>query len=209
MGRILIVDDDESSRSVLDALLKYEGHEIVLAANAKQALFMIKESPPDLVLSDVQMPGMTGIDFCRELRKEPATRETYVILATGYDTPDARTQGIAAGADDFIGKPIRSDELNARVRLALRLRGLAREAADLRRRNAEGEKVRLELEQTRAGIGRLRGELTEALGAALDAARRSVEAIRQGDSKASLERAEKVAAEIEALRDRAAPRKSP
>jgi CheY-like chemotaxis protein len=209
MGRILIVDDDESSRSVLDALLKYEGHEIVLAANAKQALFMIKENAPDLVLSDVQMPGMTGIDFCRELRKEPATRETYVILATGYDTPEARTQGIAAGADDFIGKPIRSDELNARVRLALRLRGLAKEAADLRRRIGEGEKVRLDLEQTRAGIGRLRGELTEALGSALDAARRTVEAVRQGDPKVSLDRAEKVVAEIEALRDRTAPRKSP
>jgi DNA-binding response OmpR family regulator len=207
MGRILLVDDDESSRGVLEALLKYEGHEIALAANARQALFMIAERAPDLVLSDIQMPGMTGIDFCRELRKDPATRETYVILATGFDTPEARTLGIAAGADDYIGKPIRSDELNARVRLALRLRGLAREAADLRKRIAEGEKVRMELEGVRSGVARLRGDLTEALGSAVDSARRAAESVRQGDAKISFERAEKVVAEIEALRDRVAPRK--
>lgn len=207
MGRILLVDDEESARSVLDALLRYEGHEIDLAANAKQALFMMQERMPDIVLSDINMPGMNGIDFCRELRKTPALREAYVILATGADTPDARTQGIAAGADDFIGKPIRSDELNSRVRLAMRLRGLAREAGDLRKRVAEGEKLRLELEQVRAGVAKLRGDLTESLSSTLDAARRAAEAARAGEPKASLERAEKVVAEIEALRDRVAPRK--
>jgi len=209
MGRILLVDDDAAARGVLEALLKYEGHELVLAANAKQALFMVKEHPPDLVLSDIQMPGMNGIDFCRELRKDPATRETYVILATGFDDPEMRTAGIAAGADDFIGKPVRSDELNSRVRLAMRLRGLAREAAELRKKVAEAEKVRMELENVRSGVTKLRGDLTESLGSAIDAARKAADSVRQGDTKSSFDRAEKVVTDLEALRDRVAPRKSP
>jgi len=209
MGRILLVDDEEASRGVLAALLKYEGHEIALAANAKQALFMIKESMPDVVLSDIHMPGMSGIEFCMELRKDPATRDVYVILSTGYDTPEVRTQGIASGADDYIGKPIRAEELNSRVRMAMRIRGLMREAADLRRKVSEAEKVRLELEQVRASIGRLRGDLTEALGSALDRARQAGDAVRQGDVKSSLARLETLVGDIEALRDRTAPRKGP
>jgi CheY-like chemotaxis protein len=208
MGRILLVDDDAQSRGVLEALLKFEGHEILKAANAKQALFMIAEKAPDIVLSDIQMPGMNGIEFCMELRKEPATREIYVILATGFDNPDVRTQGIAAGADDYLGKPIRSDELNSRVRLGLRLRGLAREATDLRRKIAEGEKVRMELEGMRGSVTKLRGDLTESLGSLLDSARKAAEAARQADPRITLERSEKVLAEIEALRDRVAPRKA-
>lgn len=207
MGRVLIVDDEESARGVIEALLRYEGHEISLAANAKQALFMIQEQSPDIVLSDIHMPGMSGIDFCRELRRDPATRDVYVILATGMDTAEVRTLGIAAGADDYIGKPIRSDELNSRVRMAMRIRGLMREAADLRRKMGEGEKVRLELEQLRASVAKLRGDLTESLSSALDAARQAADSARQGDVKSSFARMEKVTGEIEALRDRTSPRK--
>jgi DNA-binding response OmpR family regulator len=206
MALILLVDDDEAARGVIEALLKYEGHEVVLAANGTQALFMVKERTPDIVLSDIHMPGMSGIDFCKELRKSPLLRDTYCILATGFDTPEVKTQGIASGADDFIGKPIRADELNARVRMGLRIRGLNREAGDLRKKIQESEKARAELEQVKARITKLRGDLTASLGSVLDAARKAAETSRQGDVKASFASIERLATEIEGLRDRVAPR---
>src|SRR5258706_2387493 len=163
MARILLVDDEEAARGVIEALLKYEGHEVGLAARGTKAMFMVKERAPDIVLSDVQMPGMSGIDFCRELRKAPTLRDVYVILATGFDTAEAKTLGIASGADDFVGKPIRADELNARVRMGLRIRGLVREAADLRKKIQESGKARAELEQGSAKVKKLRRDLTVSL----------------------------------------------
>jgi DNA-binding response OmpR family regulator len=206
MARILLVDDDESARGVIDALLRYEGHEVVMAANAAQGLFMLKERSPDVVLSDISMPGMSGIEFCRTLRKDPETRDAYVILATGFHSPEIKTQGIASGADDYIGKPIRADELNARIRMALRIRGLAREGAELRRRLQEADRARLELDQIRARVTGLRGDLTTSLGTLLDSVRKAVEASRKGDAKAAHGSLEKLCAEIEGLRDRVAPR---
>jgi DNA-binding response OmpR family regulator len=209
MARVLLVDDDESARDVLEAILKYEGHEVALAANASQAMFMLKERTPDVVLSDIHMPGMSGIEFCKALRKEPETKDVYVILATGFDSQDMKTQGIASGADDYIGKPVRADELNARVRMALRIRGLAKESADLRRKVLDAEKTRKEADQVLAKVVKFRGDLTVSLGTLLDGVRRAAETARGGDARGSLEAIEKVRTEIEGLRDRVAPREGP
>lgn len=206
MARVLLVDDDESARGVIEALLRFEGHEVVMAANATQGLFMLKERSPDVVLSDIAMPGMSGIEFCRALRKDPAVKDAYVILATGLDSQEIRTQGIASGADDYVGKPIRADELNARIRMAVRIRGLSREIADLKRRVQEAEKSRSELDTVRGRVSKLRGDLTENLGTLLDGARRALETSRQGDAKGTHGALERLCAEIEGLRERIAPR---
>lgn len=206
MARVLLVDDDDSARGVIEALLRYEGHEVAMAANAAQGLFMLKERSPDVVLSDISMPGMSGIEFCRTLRKDPETKDVYVILATGFDSPEVRTQGIASGADDYIGKPIRADELNSRIRMALRIRGLAKEGAELKRRLQEADRAKLEIDQVRARVTGLRGDLTTSLGTLLDSVRRAVETSRQGDAKATHGILEKLLTEIEGLRERVAPR---
>jgi len=216
MARVLLVDDDEDSRQVLEAILRYEGHEVVLAANGRQALFVLQQatpepgaSLPDIVFSDIQMPGMSGTEFCRTIRKDPALRDTYVILATGYDTPESRTEGIASGADDYVGKPVRADELHARIRLAMRVRGLHRDVAELKRRLAEGERTARELEGFAARTTKLRGDLSEKLGSLLDASRRGLEEVRRGEAKPALETMERLAGAIEALRASVAPRESP
>ena len=206
MSKILLVDDDETARGVIEALLRYESHEVHLAANGKQALFMVKDKAPDIVLSDIRMPGMSGIEFCRELRKDPSTKHTYVILATGFDTPESKTEGIASGADDYIGKPIRADELYARVRIGARIRALGREAEELKRRLAEAEKARTEGERLASRLSSLRGDLTLTLGTLLDEARRAADTCRQGDLKFACAALEKMTSEVEALRNRIAPR---
>jgi DNA-binding response OmpR family regulator len=206
MALVLVVDDDEPTRGVLDALLRFEGHEVLLAANGKQALFFIKERNPDIVVSDVRMPGLGGVDLCREVRRNPVLRDTYILLATGYDTPDTRTEGIAAGADDYIGKPVKADELHARVRMGVRIRGHLREIADLKRKIGQAEKAGLELERFRGSVEKMRGDITAGLGTLLDGARRGLEASRQGDLKTSYASLERLCAGLEEMRGRVAPR---
>jgi DNA-binding response OmpR family regulator len=206
VARILVVDDDAQARGVLEALLRYDGHEVVLAANGRQGLLAARDQGCSVILSDVKMPGMDGIEFCREIRKDPDLKDAYVILATGMDTSSQRTEGIAAGADDYIGKPIRADELQARVRLAIRFRVLREEIADLHRRTAEADRARVDHESLRAKVQEMRGDLGLSLGTLLDAARRAAENARSGDMKFALGSIEAVAAEIEALRARVSPR---
>ncbi len=209
MARILLVEDDEATRSVFEAILRYDAHQVLLAANGRQALLLVREHRPDIVLSDIRMPGMTGTEFCRELRKDPDLRQTYVILSTGFDSPDVRTEGIASGADDYIGKPVRAEELQARVRIGLRIGALLKEEAELRRKVSEGEKARIETDQALGRVKKLRGDLTEALGGILDRARKLRDACLQGDAKTSLSLAEKACADLEELRSRVAPRDGP
>jgi DNA-binding response OmpR family regulator len=166
---------------------------------------MARDRAPEIVLSDVNMPGMDGIEFCRAIRADADLRGIYVILATGVDTPQQRTEGIAAGADDYVAKPIRADELQARLRLATRFRVLQREVADLQRRAADADRIRLDAETFQGRVKDLRGELGIALGTILDGVRRTAENARSGDLKFAAASAEKVVAEVEALRTRVAP----
>lgn len=209
MARVLLVEDDASTRSVLEAILRYDAHEVHLAANGKQALMLAKEKSPDIVLSDIHMPGMSGIEFCRALRQDPAVADTYVILATGFDSPETRTEGIASGADDYIGKPIRAEELGARVRIGLRMRPLRRELADLQKKVGDAEKGRTEVDRAAARVVKLRADLTESLGLLLGQARALRDACLQGDPKGSLSRAEDLVRGLEDLRTRVAPSEGP
>ncbi len=206
MATILVIEDDDLTRNTMQALLKYEGHEVLLAANGHQGLLVVRDRRPALILSDVRMPGMSGMEFCQELRKDPEVGDTYVILATGHDTPDVRTEGIAAGADDYIGKPVRSDDLNARVRMGLRIRGLQRDAARLRGALDGSEKLRAGMEKTVEKVISLRGHLMTAVGTMLDHARKAEDAARRGDVVTSLASLEAMRAELEGLRGRLVPK---
>lgn len=209
MAKVLLIEDDESTRSVVEAILKYDAHEVLLAANGRQGLLQVRQYRPDIVFSDVKMPGMTGTEFCAELRKDPEHRQTYVILSTGFDSPEVRTEGLAAGADDYIAKPLRADELQARIRIGLRFAALRKKESELRKRAEDAEKARADLEGSLGKVKKLRGDLAENLGSMLDRARKLRDACHQGNPKDALAMAEKACTDLEELRNRVAPREGP
>ena len=118
---ILIVDDTESARDTLAALLHADGYRLVFAENGPEALERSRETPLDLILLDVMMPGMDGHAVCRALRAAPVTAEIPIIMVTALDDPESRLRGIESGADNFISKPFNRGELRAQVRTLLRL----------------------------------------------------------------------------------------
>jgi len=123
-ARILVVDDIAQNVKLLADLLAVKGYAVVTASSGEEALAKVAAEQPDLVLLDVMMPGMSGYDVCRALRAEPATALLPVVLCTSLDPQQERINGIAAGADDFLGKPINQPELFARVQSLLRIRRL-------------------------------------------------------------------------------------
>ncbi|MCU0965019.1 MAG: response regulator [Burkholderiaceae bacterium] len=123
-ARILVVDDTPANVKLLVDVLGAKGYTVSSAANGEEALVRIGVSPPDLVLLDIMMPGLSGYDVCRRIRANPATALLPVVLCTSLDPKQERVNGIEAGADDFIPKPINQQELFARVKSLLRIKSL-------------------------------------------------------------------------------------
>jgi adenylate cyclase len=122
--RILAVDDTPRNLKLLADLLTGSGYDVATAASGAEALQRIAAAPPDLVLLDVVMPGMSGYEVCRAIRENPATRLLPVVMVTALEASEERVKGIEAGADDFLAKPIHPPELLARVRSLLRAKQL-------------------------------------------------------------------------------------
>jgi putative two-component system response regulator len=125
--QILVADDDDLNRDFLATLLESEGHEVVTAKDGEEALRVFKDRHLDLALLDVLMPGYTGFSVCRRVKSEPETRLIPVVLVTGLSNVSDRVLGIEAGADDFLSKPVHREELLARVRSLLKLKGFVDE----------------------------------------------------------------------------------
>lgn len=122
--RVLVVDDDEQSRRLLEALLQSEGFEILLAETGDMALTLVKTFKPHLILLDLMMPGMTGFEVVKRLKNDPDTHAIPVIVVSALDNRDSRLEGLRAGAEDFLTKPIDPVELRIRARNLLRLKDL-------------------------------------------------------------------------------------
>lgn len=122
LPRVLVVDDNPDTTLLMQELLSHRGYEVLAANNADKAEEEIRRQPPDLILSDVIMPGKSGYELCRELKANPETRLIPFVLITGLSDREDRVHGIEAGADDFLNKPIFPEELFARVKSLLKLK---------------------------------------------------------------------------------------
>jgi len=120
--RVLVAEDDDVSRRTLEKMLWKWGYEVALARDGEDARRILDESaPPSLLILDWIMPRMSGIDLCRELRRQEHPIRPYVILLTGKNEKRDIVEGFEAGADDYVTKPFDSDELKARVRAGERI----------------------------------------------------------------------------------------
>lgn len=122
--KILLVDDDARVVEAFSLFLANEGYQILSAHDGRTALQIIAEQQPDIVVLDVMLPDLDGIAVCREIKESPATRFLPVILVTGVAERDRRLNGLRAGADDFLDKPIDPLELTVRVRALVRTKQL-------------------------------------------------------------------------------------
>ena len=122
MTRILIVEDEESYSEPLAYMLKKEGYEAVVAATGPEGIDAFERGGADLVLLDVMLPGMSGVDVCRELRSRSSVP---IIMLTAKDSEIDKVVGLEMGADDYVTKPYSGRELLARIKAVLRHRGEA------------------------------------------------------------------------------------
>jgi phosphoserine phosphatase RsbU/P len=131
--KILLVDDDPVARSVHSMLLRLQGHEVVEAADGELAWQLVEESDISFVVSDWMMPRLAGVDLCRRIRAAAFDRYVYVILCTSKGAKSDLIEGMDAGADDFLVKPISPEELRVKVRAGERVLSLQQGLADKNR----------------------------------------------------------------------------
>lgn len=163
--RVLVVEDHAPLRLQIAALLRGAGHRVDEAADGRLALSMALQSPPDLLLLDLGLPGLSGLALCRQLR-ERATQPLPVLMLTARDTLPDKLEGFAAGADDYLVKPFAAEELLARVQALARRADAGRDfrlqigplALDRRSQEAWRDGQRLALPPTAFAILRLLAE---------------------------------------------------
>jgi two-component system, cell cycle response regulator len=121
-ARVLVVDDDPQVVRMFSSVLREQGYKILAASDGEQAVGCARTDAPDIILLDVQMPGLDGYEATRQLKRDPDTRAIPIILITGLDDPAVKLKGLEAGADEFLPKPVDRSELLVRIRTMLRLR---------------------------------------------------------------------------------------
>jgi putative two-component system response regulator len=187
-GRILLVDDDAQVRRVMERLLTAEGYQVLQAADGESALVVLTQEHIDTVVLDMAMPGMSGLDVCRNLRSDPRHEHTPVVFVTGMNDREFRREALRAGATDFLGKPFDEVELLARLRNSIRVKlyfdGLARERSDLR---GAVDRHLGELEAATARLQRLQQELAVARHETIERLARAAE-YRDDETAAHLHR---------------------
>ncbi|PIE08291.1 MAG: fused response regulator/phosphatase [Rhodobacterales bacterium] len=131
--RVLVVDDSRAQRKVVAVSLQRQGFDVVEASSGGEALEILRARPVDLVLSDWMMPGMDGLELCRQVRKLPQEGYVYFILLTSKSEKGAVAHGLDIGADDFLTKPVNADELRARIYAGDRILKMTRELSEKNR----------------------------------------------------------------------------
>ena len=154
--KILLVDDEPRNLRILEGILAPLRYDLRRAGSGQEALEQIAADPPDLVLLDVMMPGLSGFDVCSRLKSQPLTRFIPVVLVTALTDRESKITGIEAGADDFINKPVDAHELRVRAQSLLRVKRL----------HDELQQKTVELEESNQALQQANGEIAEAREAA-------------------------------------------
>ncbi|HEY2359395.1 MAG TPA: response regulator, partial [Phenylobacterium sp.] len=117
---VLVVEDEDSLATLLQYNLQKEGYEVTLAGDGEEALLMVEERLPDLIVLDWMLPKVSGIEVCRRLRQRNETRNIPIVMLTARGEETDRVRGLDTGADDYVVKPFSMTELSARIRAVLR-----------------------------------------------------------------------------------------
>ena len=115
MAHILVAEDERDIRDLITFTLKFAGHEITPATNGEEAVQLAKEKLPDLIMTDVRMPKMTGYEACKAIKADEATKHIPVVILSAKGQDEEIDQGKDAGADDYLLKPFAPDELTRRI----------------------------------------------------------------------------------------------
>ncbi|MEK6644320.1 MAG: diguanylate cyclase [Planctomycetota bacterium] len=155
-NRVLIVDDDPASRRLIHKYLQDSGMEVMEAANGREAMRIVLDEAPPIIVTDWEMPEMSGIELCRALRTHEGVRFAYIIIVTAESDTERLVEAFEAGADDFLPKPVNHHELVARLRAGQRIArlesDLARHAREIHQLNAESAVVNKKLENANSRL---------------------------------------------------------
>jgi two-component system phosphate regulon response regulator PhoB len=121
-ANILVVEDEPAIQELIAASLQHAGHRVLRAYDAEEAIRLVRETLPDIILLDWMLPGMSGIQYARRLRGEERTRDLPIIMLTARSEEHDKIAGLEAGADDYLTKPFSPRELLARIKAVLRRR---------------------------------------------------------------------------------------
>lgn len=133
-GVVLVVDDEAAIRDILQFYLKRAGYQVLIAENGRRALEEMEGLLPDLILSDLRMPELSGDEFCQRVKGNPLTRDIYFVLVSALDGTASKIGGLNLGADDMISKPFHAQEVMAKVESAFRIIAMQKE---IKRTNQE------------------------------------------------------------------------
>lgn len=166
-GVVLVVDDEAPIRDILTFYLKRSGYQVLSAGNGQQALEEMGKLRPDLIISDLRMPVMTGDELCKRVKGSDETKDTYFIIVSAMDGTASRIGGLSIGADDIIAKPFHAQEVMAKVDSAFRLIAMQKE---IKRQNRELSAFQTRVEGEVALAARLQSGLLPALPGRLEGA---------------------------------------
>jgi len=157
MGKksVLIVDDEEKNIKLIKLMLKAEDYRLFEAQSGEEALRAVAETPPDLILLDVMMPGIDGFEVCRSLKQEEQTRIIPIVMVTALREREHRLAALKAGADDFLSKPVDQTELVVRIKSLLRIKSYQEDLLNSYREISQKNQKLEELEQAKEGLSHM------------------------------------------------------